>query len=179
LGLILGSLMVWTLLPLWYAPRSFSIKQSTSMNTKKIFRLSFTKGFALLLLSVSLIACGGGKKDSDEEAEKTEAAADAPPVFKADVANVEKGKAIYLTTCAPCHGKEGKGDGPAAANLNPKPRDHSKGDYMNKLADAHIGKVIKQGGGFAGFPGMPAQPQLKTEDINALIAFVRTLSQGK
>lgn len=179
MGLLLGSLLIWTVLPLLYALKSFNIKQSTSMNTKKIFRLSFAKGLALFLISASLIACGGEKKDTDEEAEKTEAVADAPPVYKADVANVEKGKALYLTTCAPCHGKEGKGDGPAAANLTPKPRDHSKGDYMSKLADEHIGKVIKQGGGFAGFPNMPAQPQLKTEDINALIAFVRTLSQGK
>ena len=179
MGLLLGSLMIWTILPLLYALRSFNIKQSTSMNTKTIFRLSLSKGLALLILSASLIACGGEKKDSDEESEKVEAAADAPPAYKADVANIEKGKAIYLTTCAPCHGKEGKGDGPAAANLTPKPRDHSKGEYMSKLADEHIGKVIKQGGGFAGFPNMPAQPQLKTEDINALIAFVRTLSQGK
>lgn len=178
--LLLGSLMIWTILPLLYALRSFTIKQSTSMNTKKIFRLSFAKGLALLLLSVSLISCGGEKKDSDDEgSEKVEAAVDAPPSYKANVANIEKGKTIYLSTCAPCHGKEGKGDGPAAANLTPKPRDHSKGDYMSKLADEHIGKVIKQGGGFAGFPNMPAQPQLKTEDINALIAFVRTLSQGK
>lgn len=179
MGLLLGSLVIWTLLPLLYALRSFNIKQSTSMNTKKIFRLSLAKGLALFLLSASLISCGGGKKDDDEELEKAETVADAPAPYKADVANVEKGKSLYLTTCAPCHGKEGKGDGPAAPNLTPKPRDHSKGDYMSKLADEHIGKVIKQGGGFAGFPNMPAQPQLKPEEINALIAFVRTLSKGQ
>jgi mono/diheme cytochrome c family protein len=155
------------------------------MNMKKTLRLSFARGLALLLLSVSIISCGGEKKDSDEaaESETTEksevASSDTPAPYKADNANLDKGKTIYLTNCAPCHGKVGKGDGPAAANLNPKPRDHSKGEYMSKLTDDHIGRVVKLGGGIAGFPGMPAHPQFKTEDVNAVIAYMRTLSQGK
>src|ERR1700681_4577276 len=34
-------------------------------------------------------------------------------------------KKLYTSYCAPCHGEKGKGDGPAAAALNPKPADHS------------------------------------------------------
>lgn len=179
--ILLSTLLFWTMLPLWYALRSFNIKHSTSMNNKRKYQLSFAKAFSFLLLAGSLIACGGKKENNESVGETTESAtvaADAPPVYKADVSNVDKGKAIYLQTCAPCHGKEGKGDGPAAANLNPKPRDHSNGEYMSKLSDEHIGKIIKQGGAFAGFPGMPAQPQLKTDDINALLAHIRTLSAG-
>ena len=33
------------------------------------------------------------------------------------------GKAMFETYCTPCHGKEGKGDGPAAAALKTKPAD--------------------------------------------------------
>jgi copper transport protein len=54
-----------------------------------------------------------------------------PPV----PAQIEAGQRIYLQNCATCHGAEGKGDGPAAANLNPKPADltvhaplHTEGD---------------------------------------------------
>ncbi|MBI4384369.1 MAG: cytochrome c/FTR1 family iron permease [Nitrospinae bacterium] len=35
--------------------------------------------------------------------------------------SLEEGKKIYETNCAACHGAEGKGDGPLAAQLNPRP----------------------------------------------------------
>jgi mono/diheme cytochrome c family protein len=90
--------------------------------------------------------------------------------------NVAKGKEVYLKTCAPCHGEGGKGDGPAAAALNPKPRDHTNGAYMDTLTNQHLYTVIKQGGASFGFPTMPAQPQLSDDDVKNTIAFVRSLS---
>ncbi|HEY3876854.1 MAG TPA: cytochrome c, partial [Candidatus Kapabacteria bacterium] len=86
-------------------------------------------------------------------------------------------KYTYLETCGPCHGAGGKGDGPAAAALNPKPRDHTNGAYMDKLTNGHIFAVIKHGGSSFGYPGMPAQPQLADDTIRNVIAFVRSLSK--
>jgi len=40
-----------------------------------------------------------------------------------------KGKASYDQMCASCHGAAGKGDGAAAAALNPKPKDLSDKKY--------------------------------------------------
>jgi len=40
--------------------------------------------------------------------------------LKNDVKAVKQGKAIYAQFCAICHGDKGKGDGMAAAALNPK-----------------------------------------------------------
>ena len=45
------------------------------------------------------------------------------------------GKEIYEQYCALCHGPEGKGDGSLSANLDPKPRNHTDGAYMNALSD--------------------------------------------
>jgi len=36
---------------------------------------------------------------------------------------IDFGKMAYLTSCADCHGIDGKGDGPKAAGLNTKPSD--------------------------------------------------------
>ncbi len=51
-----------------------------------------------------------------------------PHVESADTANatraqVDLGKFEYLSSCAPCHGADGKGDGPVSAELKTKPAD--------------------------------------------------------
>jgi hypothetical protein len=43
-------------------------------------------------------------------------------------------------------GPQGKGDGPAASAMNPKPRHHTDGRYMHALSDAHLMTVISEGG---------------------------------
>src|SRR5581483_5880186 len=90
--------------------------------------------------------------------------------------HVELGHATYHMTCAPCHGEGGNGDGPAAVALNPKPRDHTNGAYMDKLSNAHLFYVVRNGGVAYGYPTMPAQPNLSDEEIKEVVAFVRSLS---
>lgn len=48
-----------------------------------------------------------------------ETAADRPAMRGADV----DGAALYAAHCAACHGDSGRGDGPAAAGLSPRPGD--------------------------------------------------------
>src|SRR5262245_1347901 len=46
------------------------------------------------------------------------------PVAKSDAAAVAAGKKLTVDeACTACHGDSGKGDGPGAAALNPKPAD--------------------------------------------------------
>ncbi len=86
------------------------------------------------------------------------------------------GKEKYNQICATCHGATGKGDGPGAAALEPKPRDLSDGEYVSTLTDEHIFKVIKEGGAAAGLsPMMPAWGgALSDEDVWNVVAFIRT-----
>ena len=95
----------------------------------------------------------------------------------ARAADVEQGKKLYGQFCASCHGQSGKGDGPAAAALNPKPRDHTDKEYMSKLSDDDLLKVIKNGGASVGkSPLMPPWgASLKDDQIKDVIAYVRTL----
>ena len=98
---------------------------------------------------------------------------------KARAADAEEGKKVYMQFCSSCHGQSGKGDGPAAAALNPKPRDHTDKEYMSKLSDDDIFKVVKNGGASVGkSPLMPAWgATLKDDQIQDVVAYVRTLSK--
>jgi cytochrome c oxidase cbb3-type subunit III len=95
----------------------------------------------------------------------------------AQAADAEQGKKLYGQFCASCHGQSGKGDGAAAAALNPKPRDHTNKDYMSKMSDADMLSVIKNGGASIGkSPLMPPWgASLKDDQIQDIIAYIRTL----
>jgi mono/diheme cytochrome c family protein len=95
--------------------------------------------------------------------------------------NAAKGKAKYQELCAACHGASGKGDGPAAAGLQTKPRNHTDAAYMNKLKDQQVFEIIKKGGqGVGKSPLMPAwESQLKDEEIRDMVAYIRTLAAKK
>ena len=95
----------------------------------------------------------------------------------AHAADAEQGKKLYGQFCASCHGQSGKGDGPAAAALNPKPRDHTNKEYMSKMPDDEMFKVIKNGGASVGkSPLMPPWgASLKDEQIRDVMAYVRSL----
>ncbi|PYM58835.1 MAG: hypothetical protein DMD79_18585, partial [Candidatus Rokuibacteriota bacterium] len=88
------------------------------------------------------------------------------------------GKQVYEKHCALCHGGEGKGDGPAAELLLPKPRDFTAGKFKIRTtvqlpADQDLFKVIS-----AGMPGtsMPAWEVLPERERRALVAYVKTFA---
>ncbi len=93
--------------------------------------------------------------------------------------DAKAGKAKYDTLCVGCHGATGKGDGPAAAALNPKPQDHTNGKYMNTLTDQYLFDMIKAGG-----PSVKKSPlmppwggTLSDQDIWNLLAYIRSLAR--
>jgi cytochrome c peroxidase len=61
--------------------------------------------------------------------------------------NIAKGKALFegKGTCFNCHGKEGKGDGPAGQILNPSPRNFTNCKFHKKRKDGELFWVIKNG----------------------------------
>jgi mono/diheme cytochrome c family protein len=117
-----------------------------------------------------LFACGGGGETKPEEPE-------GPKVIEITDSLLATGQHTYKLNCVPCHGPLGKGDGPSAAGLNPKPRDHSNKEYMARLTDDMIAETVKMGGVIRGYPNMPSSPHIKGEEMAALIAFVRRLSE--
>lgn len=78
------------------------------------------------------------------------------------------GAAIFKTKCAPCHGADGSGQTTMGKKLNIK---DLRSDDVQKQTDIELTKVIS--GGKGKMP--PYGKQLSTADIQALIAFIRTL----
>lgn len=88
------------------------------------------------------------------------------------------GKAKYDANCMGCHGATGKGDGAAAAALNPKPQDHTDGKAMNALTDKYLFDIIKGGGKAVQKAAiMPAaNKKLTDQDISDMVAYIRSLA---
>ena len=87
---------------------------------------------------------------------------------------------MFATVCATCHGSEGKGDGPAAVSLNPKPRNYSDPAWQGSVTDDDIKKTILLGGqGVGKSPMMPGQPQLKDQPavLDGLVAIIRSFGK--
>ncbi len=83
-----------------------------------------------------------------------------------------KGADIFAKQCAACHGKQGKGDGPAAVALTPRPPDLTDSAKMSKLSDEELLQIIAKGKG-----AMPRfDALLKPEELEAVTEFVRRLS---
>lgn len=91
----------------------------------------------------------------------------------------EAGAEHYATLCASCHGARGGGEGPAAAGLNPKPRRHDDGAYMNELSNEHLFTVTKEGGPAVGKSPLmaPWGGTLSDDQIWDVVAFVRSLAE--
>lgn len=71
------------------------------------------------------------------------------------MASADRGKVIYKEYCAQCHGFTGKGDGPAASRLEPKPAIHANIPFQ-KLPIEYLYNVINHGGAAMGkSPNMP------------------------
>ena len=89
---------------------------------------------------------------------------------------VEQGKALYngKGACFNCHGKDGGGNGPAAAKLDPAPRNFQHHGFWRHRTEGEIFWVIKNGSvgtGMVGFGG-----QLTDEEIWSIIPYMRSFA---
>ncbi len=90
-----------------------------------------------------------------------------------DTAVLAAGKATYDDKCAACHGTTGQGNGPAAANLNPKPVNFTDKAFMQGLpVDCHFYRISE---GVQG-TGMPPWKALGDDAIWKVLIYERSLS---
>jgi mono/diheme cytochrome c family protein len=85
-----------------------------------------------------------------------------------------EGKKIYMSNCSPCHGNTGKGDGPAAAALNPKPADHTSTVLLKETDGSLYWKISE------GRKPMPSYKKALTDAQRwELVNYIRSISKAK
>ncbi len=93
--------------------------------------------------------------------------------------NIKNGARVYKEYCVQCHGAEGKGDGPGASGLEPKPAVHAQ-MALSDFPEDYLYNVVYYGGKAVGkSPNMPDWGvTLPTQDIADVIAFLRDNFKG-
>lgn len=119
------------------------------------------KKISILILTATLVACHARTpQNADQEV------------------SMVRGKALFETHCAQCHGDSGNGSGPMAQYVSPKPRDLTSGIFKYRItrgpipSDNDLLQTMK-----VGIPGtsMPGWDLLSINDWKSILYYVKTL----
>lgn len=95
--------------------------------------------------------------------------------------DIPLGRRVYAQRCAVCHGPDGRGNGPAAPALIPRPRDFTLGEFKYKStpvgqppSDSDLIRVVANGLVASAMPYW--RDILDSTEIRAVVAYVRTMS---
>jgi disulfide bond formation protein DsbB len=135
------------------------------------------------LLAVSVAACGGDEEPTPAPtvapttaAAPAEQAAPAEPVAAALAGDVEKGKALFATSCAACHGPAGEG-------VQGLGKDMTKSKFIAGLSDEELVAFVKTGRPISDplnttkidMPPKGGNPALTDEQLTDIVAFMRSI----
>jgi mono/diheme cytochrome c family protein len=94
----------------------------------------------------------------------------------ADESASHAGETIFQTRCFVCHGREGKGDGPASTGLGATVRDLTSPSWQDPTSDETIRSVIRNGAqAVGGSPAMTPNRDLSDGQVQSLVRYIRTL----
>jgi mono/diheme cytochrome c family protein len=94
-----------------------------------------------------------------------------------DARSLSVGKTLYEQHCFVCHGPTGKGDGPAALRLNPRPVDLRQHMVPGVHPDAQLFDWISNGYPNSPMPGFASA--LSENDRWDVLNYIRTFANGQ
>ena len=83
----------------------------------------------------------------------------------------DQGVRLYVERCSPCHGDQGRGDGPTAPALLPPPRDFGDAAFWKGRSIADLRAIVK--GGKPGTMMPPFEGVLSDAEIDAVVESLR------
>ena len=107
----------------------------------KILLLFIALFFVMLSLGISSITRNSNR---NYQSNKWVAPKDADKVvnpLKGNASETSKGKGLFNTQCATCHGEPGKGDGPGGLQLHPHPQNLSSEEVQKQTDGALFWKI--------------------------------------
>ena len=117
-------------------------------------------GFGL----ISVLLIGGCSRAPEVEA---------PRIHSAEA---QEGETIFQTRCFVCHGREGKGNGPASIGLGATVRDLTSSSWQDSTSDETIRSVIRNGAlAIGGSAAMTPNRDLSDAQIQSLVRYIRRL----
>jgi mono/diheme cytochrome c family protein len=126
--------------------------------------------FWLLPLTALLLGAAATTQTTDDWKVPGRAARKKNPLTP-DAQCIAVGKDLYARQCKSCHGDGGRGDGPAAKDLDPKPHDLTAASVARQTDGALFWKIGE------GHRPMPGFGQLISEDGRwHVVCYVRSLA---
>lgn len=147
---------------------------NVNKRTKALAGMAALTGMAALAIAVPACNRSKGAGKTDDSSATSAQGGGAVAVTSADL---KQARLLFKSTCSTCHGVDGRGDGPGAAALTPKPRNFTDTAWQKKVTDAHIKQTFLYGGAAVGLsPMMPSHPELegKAKLDAALVQVVRS-----
>ncbi len=101
-------------------------------------------------------------------------------LYWSDIEAIIAGSKIYKENCARCHGASGRGDGPLAKSMNPKPFSFYDSKHMSQMNDAYLYWRTVEGGEHPPFKSkMPAYKNTLTEEeVWKVLAYAHAFSHS-
>jgi mono/diheme cytochrome c family protein len=150
----------------------FTFPQRTGGSSMMSLSLAARVGGLLLVVALAALLLGRGPREVVAQtpwvAPASEKAKKNP--LPADTKVVAQGEKVAKVNCVSCHGNKGKGDGPAAVALNPKPADWTSKRVQDE-PDGELFWKITTGRG-----PMPSWRHLPENDRWAVVRYIRTLA---